>query len=120
MVSDEAVHCSVRKAPFGRGIMVVDVVGELLDEEAVAGLDALIRDLISQGRRRIILNLEETTFITTRGIGAITEAQKRLRDRGGELKIAGARGDVWRVIEMVWLHRMVECYGDVNEAARSF
>lgn len=100
--------------------MVVEVVGDLSEEEDITALHAQIRGLISQGRRRIVINLEETTFITTRGIGAMAEAQKRLRDKGGELKIAGARGDVWRVIEMVWLHRMVECCTDVNEAARSF
>ena len=117
---DRDVRYSTRKAPIGQGVIIVDVVGELSEEDDLDELERLIRDLISGGRRRIVLNLEETTFITTRGIGVIAEAQKRLRDKGGELKIAGARRDVWRVIEMVWLHRMVECCSDVNEAARSF
>jgi anti-anti-sigma factor len=72
------------------------------------------------GRTKIVLNFEKTTFLTTRGIAECAAAAKRLRDRGGDLKIANARGDVWRVIEMVWLHRMITCYPGVNEAVREF
>ena len=111
---------NVRKSPHGEGVVIVDVIGELSEETDLAEFAGLVRDLVAQGRRRLVLNLAGTTFVNTRALGEFTQAHKRLRDRGGELKIAGANPDVWRVLEMIWLHRMITCYPDEKEAARAF
>jgi len=120
-VSDrEQAQIKTWKPPQAEGAMVVQISGDLSDEQAIAELEATIRRLLSQGRRRIVLDLSDATFLNTRAIGAMAQAQKRAREREGELRIAGAAGDVWRVIEMVWLHRMIPCHRDVKEALRSF
>ncbi len=107
------------KAPTNPAVVVIDVEGELSDEHAEA-LSTELHKQMRLGRTKIVLNFEKTSFLTTRGVAECAAAAKRVRDRGGDLKIANARGDVWRVIEMVWLHRMITCYGSVNEAVREF
>jgi anti-anti-sigma factor len=107
------------KAPQDPSVTVVDLKGEVSDEYADE-FAKHVRELISLGRRRIVLNMEGVTFITTRGIAECVAAAKRLRDRGGDIRIAAAHGDVWRVIENVWLHTMIRCCGTVGEAVNSF
>ncbi|MFQ6131104.1 MAG: STAS domain-containing protein [Armatimonadota bacterium] len=109
----------VSKAAAKPAVTIVSVDGEVGEEEAAA-LATQVREQIKMGRSKIVLDLSEVTFLTTRGIAELAAAAKRVRQRGGDLKIAGAKGDVWRVIEMVWLHRMITCYDDAKEAVADF
>ena len=120
MPDEQRVQIRTWKPPQAEGALVVEVVGDLSEEDAIAELDQVIRRLLVEGRRRLVLDLSRTTFLNTRAIGILAQAQKRARDRNGELRIAGATDDIWRVIEMVWLHRMIPCHADVREALRSF
>ncbi|MFQ6098310.1 MAG: STAS domain-containing protein [Armatimonadota bacterium] len=118
-MNDEPMQLSTRKAAKDPSVTIVDIKGEVSDEYAEE-FAKQIRELVSLGRRRVVLNMADVTFITTRGIAECVAAAKRLRDKGGDIRIAGAKGDVWRVIENVWLHRMIRCCPNVNEAVGSF
>jgi len=119
MTSETELQVSSRKAISDRAVTIVDVKGDLTEPTAEQ-LDLALRRLINAGRRKIVLNLGGAELISTRGIAELVAAQKRLRERSGELKIAGATGDVWRVIEAVWLHRMVDCHAEVKDAVQAF
>ncbi len=119
MSSDTELQVSSRKALSDRAVTVVDVKGDLTEPTADQ-LTLALRRLLNAGRRKIVLNLVCAEVISSRGIAELVAAQKRLRERNGELKIAGATGDVWRVIETVWLHRMVDCHKEVKDAVKAF
>jgi anti-anti-sigma factor len=118
-MSDGGFHVSTRKALSDSGVTIIDVKGDLVDVTAGEMAQSLKR-LLSAGRRKIVLNLGGTDIISTHGIAECVAAQKRLRERGGELKIAGASPELKRVFQMVALDKVIECYPEVRNAVESF
>ncbi|MBM3472788.1 MAG: STAS domain-containing protein [Armatimonadetes bacterium] len=118
-MSDGGLHVSSRKALSESGVTIIDVKGDLADQTADEMAQTLTR-LISAGRRNIVLNLGGTDLISTQGIAQCVAAQKRLRERGGELKIAGASTELRRIFDFVSLAQVIECHPEVRHAVQAF
>jgi anti-anti-sigma factor len=101
------------------GVTVIDVKGDLADHTADEMVQALGR-LMAAGRRKIVLNLGGTDMISTHGVAQCVAAQKRLRERGGELKLAGASGELRRVLDLLNLDKVLACYPEVRHAVQAF
>jgi anti-sigma B factor antagonist len=118
-MSEGGFHVSSRKALSEGGVTIIDVKGDLADHTADEMGQALAR-LVAAGRRNVVLNLGGTDFISTHGIAQCVAGQKRLRQRGGELKIAGASSELKRIFDIVSLDKIVECHAEVRHAVNSF
>ena len=118
-MSDGGLHVSSRKALSETGVTIIDVKGDLADQTADEMAQALTR-LIAAGRRNIVLNLGGTDLISTQGIAQCVAAQKRLRERGGQLKIAGASNELRRIFDLVSLCSVIECHPEVRHAVDAF
>jgi len=118
-MSDGGFHVSSRKALSESGVTIIDVKGDLADQTAEEMAQTLTR-LVAAGRRNVVLNLGGTDLISTQGIAQCVAAQKRLRERGGELKIAGASQELRRIFDLVSLANVVECYPEVRHAVDAF
>ncbi|MGQ9732169.1 MAG: STAS domain-containing protein [Candidatus Zipacnadales bacterium] len=118
-MNDGGLHVSSRKALSESGVTIIDVKGDLADQTAEEMAQALAR-LVAAGRRNVVLNLGGTDLISTEGIAQCVAAQKRLRERGGELKIAGASSELRKIFDLVSLSAVVECYPEVRHAVDAF
>jgi anti-anti-sigma factor len=118
-MTDGGLHVSSRKALSEGGVTIIDVKGDLAGQTADEMAQTLTR-LIAAGRRNIVVNLGGTDMISTQGIAQCVAAQKRLRERGGELKIAGASGDLRRIFDLVSLAQVIECHPEVRHAVDAF
>jgi len=118
-MSEGGLHVSSRKALTDSGVTVIDVKGDLADHTADEMAQALGR-LMAAGRRKIVLNLGGTDMISTHGVAQCVAAQKRLRERGGELKLAGATGELRRVLDLLNLDKVLACYPEVRHAVQAF
>jgi anti-anti-sigma factor len=118
-MSDGGLHVSSRRALSESGVTIIDVKGDLAGQTAEEMVQALTR-LVAAGRRNIVLNLGGTDMISTQGIAQCVAAQKRLRERGGELKIAGASTELRRIFDLVSLTQVVDCHPEVRHAVDAF
>jgi len=118
-MSDGGLHVSSRRALSESGVTIIDVKGDLAGQTADEMAQALTR-LIAAGRRNVVLNLGGTDMISTQGIAHCVAAQKRLRERGGKLKIAGASTELRRIFDLVSLASVIECYPEVRHAVDAF
>jgi anti-anti-sigma factor len=118
-MTEGGFHVSSRKALSDTAVTILDIKGDLADQTADEMAQAL-RRLLAAGRRKIVLNLGGTDLVSTRGIAECVAAQKRLRERGGELKIAGASTELKRLFELVALEKVIECHPEVRNAVESF
>jgi anti-anti-sigma regulatory factor len=81
------------------GIAVVDVKGSLRlrGEECASLLPRYVSDLIGQGNKKILLNLEGVTKHDNTGVGELIVCQTVVRKRGrtetGQLEQVNARAD---------------------------
>ena len=82
--------------------------------EVRSELGGLVRD----GSLRLAIDLAQVTRIDSTGLGALVTTLKAVRDRGGELVLAGLTPPVRAVVELTRLHRVFDIYDDAEVAAK--
>jgi anti-sigma B factor antagonist len=111
------MHIEVRQA---KEVMILDLKGRL-----TAGLgDQILRDaideLLAEGRRRILLNLSEVSFLDSAGVGELVAGLKTSRRFQAELKLLNVGERVYSTLDMARLLPTFEIYNDESEAVRSY
>jgi anti-sigma B factor antagonist len=64
----------------------------------------------------IVLDLSQLTFIDSTGLGVLVGAQRRARETGGEVRLAGAAPGVQRVLEVTGLDTVFGVFPSVDDA----
>src|SRR3712207_1483092 len=98
-----------------RGVEVLAVFGEL-DVASAPHFRRGVGALLGSGARRLVVDLRETDFIDSSGIGALVWALLRLEAAGGELSCAGANGMVERAIRLSGLLDQLSLCPTLDEA----
>jgi anti-sigma B factor antagonist len=97
---------------------VIDVEGEV-DVFTAPKLREAIIGLLGDGKERLIVNLENVAFMDSTGLGVLVGGLKRVKERNGELAIAGAQGTVLRVLNVTGLNAVFAMRESVEAAASS-
>jgi anti-sigma B factor antagonist len=82
-----------------RGWNVVDVTGDL-DMASAPALRQQVVQLLSQGARRIAIDLTATDFVDSTGLGALVAGLKRVRTHDGELVVVCPEQRLRRIFEL--------------------
>jgi anti-sigma B factor antagonist len=88
--------------------------------EACAALRDEIRDQISHGFRKLLLNLADVTYIDSAGLGELTAAHTSARNRDSELKLVNLTKRVHDLMQITKLYTVLDCYEDEKLALASF
>jgi anti-sigma B factor antagonist len=104
---------------FG-SITIVDLRGSIHLGEASLILRHTIRDLVENGRTKIILNFSEVNSIDSAGVGELAGAYVPLKSKGGELKFLNPTKKVHGMLQITQLDKVFEVYTDEQMAIRSF
>jgi anti-sigma B factor antagonist len=89
----------------GDGEMVVTVRGEI-DLVTVPVLWESLVDVILD-TKRLVVDLRETAFIDSTGLGVLVRALKRLRHGGGDLVLRSPRPNARKVLNLTGLDRVI-------------
>jgi anti-sigma B factor antagonist len=71
---------------------------------------------VEAGASVLVIDLSRVTFIDSMALGVLLDGMKRLRARGGVLRIAGPRPDVRRIFEITLLDRVFPLDATRSEA----
>lgn len=119
-----SITCNVRHA---RGVAVVDVGGRIVLGEATAvgsasgvALHELVRDLVKQGHKNILLNLRDVTYVDSSGIGELFGCCTTVRSQGGILKLTNPIERVRNVLHLTMLNTVLDVIEDEATAVQSF
>jgi len=94
---------------------VFDVNGQLTHQ-----LGLKMRQAVEAGRRHLLVNLTNVTYIDSAGVGELIRVMTSLRSRGGQLKLCGLPEKVWRVLRAANLDKVLEIHPDEAAALASF
>lgn len=83
-------------------------------------LSAAVAELIASGRARIVIDLSETEFIDSSGLGALVSCLKKARQAGGDLRIAGPSEQARTVFRLTNLDRLLKTVPTAEAAAAAF
>lgn len=87
-----------------------------LNMVAAPKLRELVADVVASGSSRIVVNLEDTPFMDSSGLGALIGCLKAARQAGGDLRIAGVQPQVKLVLELTSMDRVLTSYETAEEA----
>jgi anti-sigma B factor antagonist len=101
-------------------VTVVDIGGRITLGEGSALLRKTIRELLDDGRKKIVLNLADVNYIDSSGIGELVTAFTTVKKAGGDLKLLQLTKRVHDLLQLTKLFTVFEVYSDENTALRSF
>jgi anti-sigma B factor antagonist len=102
------------------GVSVVDVSGRIVLGDETSALRETIRDLIRQGKKRIVLNLAEVSYIDSSGVGELVAGYTAVRHEGGELKLLNLTKKVHDLLQVTKLYTIFDIKDDEFMAVKSF
>lgn len=102
------------------GVTILDISGRITLDSGSAALRDAIHDLTSKGRKNILVNLAEITYIDSSGVGALVGAFTTVRQHGGQLKLLKLTQKVRDLLHLTNLHNFFEIKDDEAEAISSF
>ncbi len=97
------------------GVGVVSPKGRLTMASA-RQMREILTDLVSQGTTRIVVDMQETSFLDSSGLGALIAGLKSARQAGGDLRIARPTTAVMTVFTLTNLDKVLRPRDSVDEA----
>ena len=101
-------------------VTILDVKGRIVLGDETHQLRLAVRDLIEQGKKKIILNLAEVDYIDSSGVGELVGAFTAVRGSGGELKLLNLSQKVQDVLHITKLYTVFDVRDDEFKAVKSF
>ena len=102
------------------GVTIVDMSGRLVLGEATSRLRELLQDLVGRGQKKIVLNMEDVSYIDSAGLGTLVSGFTTLTTQQGELKLLNLTKKVHDLLQITKLYTVFEIFDDEAHAVRSF
>lgn len=102
------------------GVTIVDVSGRITLGEGSTRLREMIRDLLNQGQKRVVVNLADVSYIDSSGIGELVSAYTAVKNQGGDLKLLGLTKKVRDLLQITRLYTVFDVHDDEAAALASF
>ena len=102
------------------GVTIVDLSGRIVLGEGSAGLRDLLRKLVSEGIKKILLNLRNVDYIDSSGLGELVSAFTSMRSQGGELKLLNLTKRVRALLQITKLLTVFDITDDEATSVKSF
>jgi anti-sigma B factor antagonist len=122
----DGVHTSSPEGQFmfdfrselvGQNQDVVKVVlAGILEESNCDSLLRYVEDQVRAGRRKLVLDCGQISFISSMGLGTLVRVNSRMKTVGGDVMLAAVHGPVAEVVRVVGLHRIFEIFPTADDA----
>lgn len=99
---------------------VIELKGDISGGPKDAEFGDTLRRLLSEGKKNIIIDLKETGFVNSSGLGMIISGYTTVKNGGGELKLANATEKIESLLVITKLTSVFTNYNSVDEAVKSF
>jgi anti-sigma B factor antagonist len=101
-------------------ISIVDFSGKITLGEGSAVVRKMVRQLLDNGNRKILLNLADVDYIDSSGIGELVSAYTAVRNVDGEMKLLQLTRRVHDILQITRLFTVFDVQSDEDAALRSF
>ena len=102
-----------------KGVTVLAPSGRL-DVAGVPALKAAVTEAVSDGRPRLVIDMEGVSFVDSSGLGSVVAALKQARSSKGDVRLAAPNQQVRVVLELTTLDRVFPYYATVEDALSDF
>ena len=100
-------------------VLVVAVVGQLVVGNRQE-FKQTVTDEVERGARRVLVDFSETGYVDSSGLGALVSINKRVREAGGEMRLASLNEDMRTLFELTRLDTLFKLYATRADALAQF
>ena len=102
------------------GVSVVALDGRIVLGEESNALREKVKSLIAEGKKKVVLNMANITFIDSAGLGTLVAAHHSAKSQGAALKLAHLGAKFQEVLQITKLLTVFDVYSSEAEAVASF
>src|SRR5271155_5662604 len=101
-------------------VSVVALDGRIVLGEESNALREKVKSLIAEGKKKVVLNMANITFIDSAGLGTLVAAHHSAKSQGADLKLAHLGSKFQEGLQITKLLTVFDVYNSEPEAVASF
>jgi anti-sigma B factor antagonist len=101
-------------------VTILDVHGRIVLGDEIGQVRDSVRNLIADGKKKILLNLADVDYIDSSGVGELVGCFTTVRNAGGELKLLNLSQKVHDILNVTKLYTVFDIRDDEFTAVKSF
>ena len=101
------------------GVVVIEVDGQLIVGNRQE-LKQRVLDALEAGDRKFLIDFTRTGYIDSSGLGVLVSLSKKIRDEGGDLRLACLNEDLKTLFELTKLDTLFAITDSAQEALSAF
>jgi anti-sigma B factor antagonist len=102
------------------GVTVLALAGRVTLGEESNQLRTKIKEILAQGKKRLVLDLGNVSYIDSAGLGTLVAGYTSSQNQGAGMKLANLTKRFHEQLNITKLVTVFEVYGSVEEAITSF
>ena len=102
------------------GVTVVALDGRIVLGEESNALREKVKSLVAEGKKKIVLNMANVSFIDSAGLGTLVAAHHSAKGQGASLRLCHLGAKFSEVLQITKLMTIFEVYNTEAEAVASF
>ena len=91
-----------------------------MDAQVSGLLKEHIKELLDTGAKKLVLDLEGLEFLDSSGLGALVSCLRRVKEKKGEIKLAGLGPEVRSIFDITRVSRLFDICESVADAVKAF
>jgi anti-sigma B factor antagonist len=101
-------------------VIIIRVNGNIITGESAGTVRGLIRRLLTEGQRKILVDMAHVRWVDSMGLGELASALVSVTRAGGHFKLLKVRGNVKELLSITDLHTVFSIYDDEMEALNDY
>ena len=102
------------------GVAVVALDGRIVLGEESNALREKVKALMAEGKKKVVLNMDNITFIDSAGLGTLVAAHHSVKTQGASLRLCHLGSKFQEVLQITKLLTVFDVYNSEAEAVSSF
>lgn len=102
------------------GVAVVWLDGRIVLGEETGAIRETVRSLIAQGKKKLVLNMNNVTLIDSAGLGALVSAYSTAKSGGASLRLCHLGSKFNELLQITRLLTVFDVSNSQEDAIRSF
>src|SRR5271157_4045009 len=102
------------------GVSIVALDGRIVLGEESNALREKVKSMMAAGKKKIVLNMDNITFIDSAGLGTLVAAHHSVKTQGASLRLCHLGSKFQEVLQITKLMTIFEVYNTEAEAVASF
>jgi anti-sigma B factor antagonist len=102
------------------GVTIEALEGRIVLGEESNALREKVKSLLAAGQKKVVLNMDNVTYIDSSGLGALVAAHTSARSQGASLKLSNLGSKFQEILQVTKLVTVFEVYPSEAAAVSSF